>query len=831
MATPETDPDRIKHCVEKLPEVYQPIYGHPEFTLRASRACDDRLAAILRCYDALAELLGRPLKVLDLGCAQGYFGFSLAARGAQVHGVDQLEANIELCRKLAAENPRLQSTFEVGSAEEAMAALEPDAYDLILGLSVLHHVIHARGQAEVSALIERASFCVGALLLELALREEPLYWAPAQPADPRELLARIGFVREIGRFQTHLSDITRPLYVSSNRYWIFDDLAGSFERWSDQSHALAGGVHRGSRRYFFGQETIVKHYRFDHTLGEANKSEFANERWFADHAPPGFALPAPMIFIQGRTEGWVRMRRRRGSLLLDRLRERSALDHRAVLLALLDQLVALEKVGLYHSDVRTWNILVGEASEVYLLDLGSISARSEDRVWPENLYLSFLIFVRELVSGVVDDPHPLRLVSISPFGLPQPYRAWAQALWHQPLGEWSFQVMRDALSRIEEVSSTGETLYPLEAWMRAAEEALQIQKRHANYLERQMEARAKQATWRAGRAVDAVQGLELRINGLEERAAASDQRASQAALATADLSSLFERLHAEASMREQEQLGKIAELESELELSEASRRASNETWKTAALELDQRRLQDRVDAQRLAAELERELAASKARLALLEVSEAEARRLGAGVSALRDKLSATEADAARMATEIERLKEQVDGFRKHIQIQEGYAASLRFQVNSMLTSKSWRLTRPLRGFGDTLRNVKSAVTGAMKGVSYWTIGAAPSLVAFAVRLILRKPVLRARFEGLVARHPHLRERLKSVVLAHSTGGDAPLRDIKGEGDLANSSVLTRQVGTVEIHEYSNPSGGESPRTRRFLKDFELASRSIKRGDS
>jgi O-antigen chain-terminating bifunctional methyltransferase/kinase len=70
----------------------------------------------------LQRLLGRPLKVLDLGCAQAYFTLNLAERGAIVHGVDFLDRNIAVCNALARENPALQVSFETGRVEEAIAA-------------------------------------------------------------------------------------------------------------------------------------------------------------------------------------------------------------------------------------------------------------------------------------------------------------------------------------------------------------------------------------------------------------------------------------------------------------------------------------------------------------------------------------------------------------------------------------------------------------------------------------------------------------------------------------------------------------------------------------
>lgn len=844
MPTAEVNSARIARLVAALPELYQPVYGHPEFTQRASRSCEDRLAAVTRCHDALAACHGRPLRVLDLGCAQGYFGFCLAARGAQVHGIDQVDTNIELCRGLAAANPSLRVSFQVGSAEEAIAELEPDAYDLILGLSVFHHVVHAKGQQEVRLLIERAGQFAGALILELALSDEPLYWGPSQPPDPRSLLGQAGFVREVARFPTHLSQIARPLYVVSNRYWILDDEAGPFQSWTDESHALARGVHQGSRRYLFGQDTLLKQYRFDHALGEVNRSEFSRERWFAEHAPKGFVLPKPMFFFEGSAEGWVRMRRWQGKLLLDQLRDQASLDRQAILLAVLDQLAQLEATGLYHSDIRTWNILLGEAGEVYLLDLGAISARPEDCVWPGNPYLSFFIFARELATGVVDDPRPLRMISISPFGLAQPFRAWAEVLWQRPMSEWSFQAMKDAWLQIEKSALQPSSLYPVEAWMKAAEEAMQVQKEFGNYLERQIElqkehgsylerhieSRAKQATWRAGRALDEVQAIGVRMKSLEAWTSEADQRANQAALAAVESAALLRVSQIEAQLREQEKLLQLSKLEYEQKLTEFRLREEQFSRQAAEREFE-RRIQDRMEAQRRETELRCDLSAAGARVRLLELSEAEARRRADAATALRVELAQAQSSTKSREAEVARLTLELDLLGQTLRKSVQHAEDRRLQVESMLASKSWRVTRPLREFGDVCRGMKTATANAAKAPVYWALHAAPSVVGLGVRFVLRRPKLRMRLEQFVSGHPYLREQLKSIALARVDDSPnlPPDKTGRSESDGGSNQVL-RGRNAVSDHS-GGAAEGASPRVRRFVRDYGLARQTHDRGDS
>ena len=486
----------IAELVSALPEIYQPIYTHPELSQAASRRCDDRLEAILRAHDALRSLLGRPLKVLDLGCAQGFFSFHLAERDATVHGVDFLDKNVAVCVALAAEHPRLAVSFENNRIEDVIGHLLPDQYDLVLGLSVFHHVAHEKGAGEVCALLGRLAENSGVLLVELALRNEPLYWGESQPQEPDSLLDSVAFVHQLGRHETHLSIVPRPLYAASGRYWLLNDRAGRFDSWTENPHALAQGTHHGSRRYFFGQDSLVKQYRFDHWRGAHNQAELARERHFLTHPLAGFDTPACLAFAADATQGWIAIERWPGRLLLDVLRDGGSIDPRRIVVEVLAQLAVLERAGLYHNDVRAWNVLLAADGSARLIDYGSISETPTDCMWPRDIFLAFFIFVYEVTTGVVDDPVPVRTVALSPYRLPIPYRAWAESFWDRPLNEWNFQEMRDALvetmnTHDNRQSDVGAPVVPMESWMKAIEEAIDLQKQFGNQLNEQIESRLK----------------------------------------------------------------------------------------------------------------------------------------------------------------------------------------------------------------------------------------------------------------------------------------------------------------------------------------------------
>lgn len=215
---PISQSDVIGELVSKLNEVYQPIYGYPEHSRKASRKGDIRLLDIKNVHDALQKGLGRQVRVLDLGCAQAWVGLHLAQAGAKVVGVDMSIRNIELCRALAAENKTLEATFHHASVEAFLEKIRDDEYDLFLGLSVFHHLCAKHGKQAVREMMVGLFSRIGSGILELALASEPPAWAGSLPDDPKFFIDFLPSCTLLSFSRTHLSSISRPLYFCSSRF-------------------------------------------------------------------------------------------------------------------------------------------------------------------------------------------------------------------------------------------------------------------------------------------------------------------------------------------------------------------------------------------------------------------------------------------------------------------------------------------------------------------------------------------------------------------------------------------------------------------------------------
>ncbi|UII70135.1 methyltransferase domain-containing protein [Pseudomonas sp. HN11] len=790
----------IEQLVAELPEVYQPIFGRSDLSDHVSRPCADRLDVIARIYDALQAHLGRPLRVLDLGCAQGYFSLSLASRGAAVRGVDFLDKNVAVCTALSQEHPQLDATFEVGRVEDVIDRLEPGQYDLILGLSVFHHVIHERGIDEVKRLFQRAAEMTGALVLEIALREGDLYWAASQPEDPRELLESVHFVREMARCQTHLTSVQRPLYFASNGYWTVDDKAGAFDAWRSDSHALAKNTHEGTRRYFFGAQAVIKFYRFVGGRADHNRIEFHREKLFLTGAPPNYPVAELIALSESESEGWVVMQRFHGDLLLDVLNDAS-LDRKKVLREVLEQLATLEAFGLYHSDFRAWNVIVAPDVGARVIDYGAISQDFKDCVWPNNIYLSFMVFVHELATGHVVDPSPIRQITIAPFNLPQPFRSWATGLWAVPVHQWSFRLMLEHLDNLDESPNDGSAEKTEDLWMQAIEEALD---QHSGYIKNldgkllgnsyEMEAQLEKVRNRLEQVADIALDAQGGMSGFERRAIYSEAVAEQQRLQLQEagfrIQSAERRSYeTEAALREsinratQAELKRVSAEALNDVLRDQARQATNEL-----LELykghQQVALQFEIEQQRRIA-LEKQLQGLEVRAGTLEVErnslradavgahaqveylEGHPKYLGGQIESLSEQLLLSEEHNRRLVAERQVNHQRMGQLEAQIkELSHRLNAAMTDTHNwwlkavaheehaaALLNSTSWRITSPLRlcmKAGTWLIKLPFRVIRFM----------ARSVLLKVLRFVLRRPSLHRRLNETIKNYPRVWGHLK-----------------------------------------------------------------------
>ena len=176
---------------------YQDVVSGGRVVAKGYRDCADR-------FDVVASLLPtlppNPT-VLDFGANAGYFAYRLAEEfGATVTAVDDAPA---LRKRRAHANVK---RIGVRLTPEAVADLP--RFDLVLGLSVLHH--NERWRDLLTALLGRARLLS---IVETPHPEEPLRQAVARAERPEMIDALSALGDVVGTAKGVRSDHQRPIYA------------------------------------------------------------------------------------------------------------------------------------------------------------------------------------------------------------------------------------------------------------------------------------------------------------------------------------------------------------------------------------------------------------------------------------------------------------------------------------------------------------------------------------------------------------------------------------------------------------------------------------------
>lgn len=362
----------IEELVKDLPEVYQRIYSHPEYD-GASRLCQDREIYIVDVVKNLQKKLGKTdLKVLDIGCAQGYFSLTLAKLGCNVRGVDFCGQNINLCRALAEENG-LNCSFEHEKVTQEFSDELDDDYDVVLLLSVIHHSCNESGFDYARKIVETLSRKSKIIITELAVKAEPVYWNKNLPESYEEWFKNIAFFDELDFFETHLSGVKRPLIICSSVFFYSNGEFHEFKSWSKKAYDLK--LEDDSRRYYFSDDSLMKIYR---GKTEFFWNEMQTEIDFIEKEDMDFL---PKLIFSDKNEIRIMLGEKinRGKLLLDAIAAGDEIDFDSVFDDVLDNLIDLERKGYYHGDLRSWNVCL-KGKNAFLIDFGSIQTSIEDSV-------------------------------------------------------------------------------------------------------------------------------------------------------------------------------------------------------------------------------------------------------------------------------------------------------------------------------------------------------------------------------------------------------------------------------------------------------------------
>ena len=394
----------IEELVRHLPEVYQPIFGFPEFTAERQFHLE-RIDQCVEIADKLSVIYRRPLKILDLGCAQGFLSLSLATHNHRVVGIEYLKENFELCEALGRSQPSFDVQFFNFDLMNIENELDLTQFDLVVAYSILHHPIHRDGAAAVKQLIERISRKIPNAIVESAISKEPVFWSSSLPKDPRTILNEYLFVRQIGVADTHLSDVKRPIHFCSNDFVLIND---DLERIRESSQSVNGIDllnQNNIKRHYITDTQVVKivgHFEDSADVNQELHARFnddlSNELFNLKNLPNSITKGVQILeFSHLPGETILSRTHIKGKTVESLLPVLSTEQRLSILSQTLEQLVQLEQLDLVHRDLRTWNVLWDDSTEtISIVDLGAVTSIRRDEMWPFNPYYSVVFFTLTL---------------------------------------------------------------------------------------------------------------------------------------------------------------------------------------------------------------------------------------------------------------------------------------------------------------------------------------------------------------------------------------------------------------------------------------------------
>ncbi|GBU27339.1 hypothetical protein R84B8_00869 [Treponema sp. R8-4-B8] len=363
-------------------EYYQPAYMIGGINIIPQRECKDRC----RCIEKSLNTSVAGLRILDIGSSLGYICYYFADRGAVTEGWESNPKNAEVARIIGQING-ITAKFETKELYlEALDDIHIGKFDVLIILSVLHHIVHFKGLQYVQEIIKDLIEKVPILIVELALKneDETLFWNEAQPENELAIFDLIKdeiIIEKIGEFPTHLSSKQRPLYKISKKKknilingksYLYDKK--TYFAYNDSELPYINP--ELGRNYYFSEKYIIKEYflNADDDNIKQITAEISNMLFLNDISK--IKTTKLIDFEISNNHAVVILSRDDGDLISDILSKKE-IDPETVAKDVLEFLAVLEESNYHHNDIRSWNIL-WDGKHAQVIDYGLMSPIVKD---------------------------------------------------------------------------------------------------------------------------------------------------------------------------------------------------------------------------------------------------------------------------------------------------------------------------------------------------------------------------------------------------------------------------------------------------------------------
>jgi hypothetical protein len=201
----------------KLRFIQQPLIHNmeaiPGFSIQALQ-----FDSICQLVAKLEDYLGRKLKILEIGSAQGFFGLQLAEKGHKVVSIEWEEENIQFIKNLRRSFPN-PVPFEIFKIDvDRISELNEIEFDLSISMGSLVQVYRTLNLTSQKTFFDFVENNSKLAIWDIPVFEENASWNWAIKLDPLEDFIYSPFLYELGRFRRHIRGSKWPLIVTSKNF-------------------------------------------------------------------------------------------------------------------------------------------------------------------------------------------------------------------------------------------------------------------------------------------------------------------------------------------------------------------------------------------------------------------------------------------------------------------------------------------------------------------------------------------------------------------------------------------------------------------------------------
>jgi O-antigen chain-terminating methyltransferase len=372
-----------KELLDLLPkvEIYQPLYNVSLLKETKVNLDIKRLESSKGRAEAVLQYLGnnskvKSLNILDIGSSLGYMDLYFGERGHKTYGIDTSENNIKISRLLAKLNQLDNVKFDVKEFNKEFVSELDYSYDIAFIFSVLHHIVKERGLEYAQDLMVELLDKTPLVFVELALKEEKVDfpWKESLPEDHLAVFAKCKDcqIELLGYFDTHLSDVKRPLYVVKKKSMIINGKVYGYDKLSFISYNHdSNAIDHRTRRYYAAddyliKEVIAKYLPIKYECG--NLISFYNNKYLTQN------IPTARLYDWDQNGERIRFvfEKIKGNNLADIIKDIDNKQKRDIVYKVISIISSIEKNGLYYNDLRPWNFIVD------LIDNGEVDVKIID---------------------------------------------------------------------------------------------------------------------------------------------------------------------------------------------------------------------------------------------------------------------------------------------------------------------------------------------------------------------------------------------------------------------------------------------------------------------